>query len=294
MTNLSGIQNQAGSASRLSLAPMDAPREDGAIPLLTGGIGEAPPESWFVLNGQETVRNVANATLTPVLPEPGTATGAAVVIAAGGGFVLQSMGNEAWPQARWLADRGIAAFILKYRLEPTPESLEDFRDAMIRRFASAVVPANGRRKLVTPASAIADAQAALRLVRDRAAEWNVDPERVGFLGFSAGAMTGLGVVRANEAGAMPDFIAPIYPSMDSMPVQPDAPPMFVAISGDDQLFGGQGYGLADSWRQAGRPVELHVYERGGHGFGMGRAGTTSVGWPEAFHRWMEAGGWLGS
>lgn len=293
MTRMTGLlDTPAAAAAPLPLTPLPSPPEPDAIPLGTGAVEGAPPESWFLFNGQETVRNVATATLTPVLPDPDVANGTAVIVAAGGGFVMQSMSNEAWPQARWLAARGVAAFILKYRLDPTPETLDDFRAAMLKRFAAAVVPLDGRRTLPTPTNAVADGQAAIRLVRARAAEWGVDPERVGWLGFSAGAMTGLGTVRAGERGAVPDFIAPIYPSMDAMPVADDAPPMFVAIASDDQLFGLQGYGLAEEWRRAGRSVELHVYEQGGHGFGMGRAGTTSTGWIDAFGAWMTVRGLL--
>lgn len=292
MTRMTGLVDAPTAAPPLPLSAIPAPPEPDAIRLGTGGIGDAPPESWLMLNGQESVRNVATATLTPVLPAPGTANGTAVIVAPGGGFVIESMANEAWPQARWLADRGIAAFILKYRLDPTPESLDDFRAAMLKRFAAAVVPLDGRRSLPTPANAVADGQAAVRLVRSRATEWGVDPARVGWLGFSAGAMTGLGVVAAGAAGAVPDFLATIYPSMDPMPVADDAPPLFVAIAGDDQLFGLQGYGLAEGWRRAGRSVELHVYEQGGHGFGMGRPGTTSEGWIESLGGWMATRGLL--
>lgn len=276
------------------IQPIEAPEQPGtAIPLGTGPApADMPPESWVSLFGQPTIRNVGEATLTPVLPDPGKATGAAVIVAAGGAFVMQSMANEAWAQARWLADRGVAAFVLKYRLLPTPAPIDEFRAAMVARFAAAVVEPGQPRRLETPVDAVADGQAAIRLVRSRAAEWGVDPSRIGYFGSSAGAMLGLGVIAADAADALPDFLAAIYPSMAAMAVPDRAPPLFIAIASDDQLFGTQGYGLAEAWRLARGRVELHVYERGGHGFGMGAPGTTSVGLMDAYHAWLRCGGWL--
>src|SRR5690606_12755938 len=116
----------------------------------TGGVENQPAqESWFRQWGDPMVRNVTDATLTPFLPEAGKANGAAVIVAPGGGFRWLSMGNEGWEVAQALADRGIAAFVLKYRLQPTPESLDGFRDAMDRMFA-AVTPRSDNNEETTP------------------------------------------------------------------------------------------------------------------------------------------------
>ena len=250
---------------------------------------DAPPERWFSLAGQATVRNVRVATLTPVLPS-GEATSAAVIVAAGGAYLMQSMENEAWRPARWLADKGVAAFVLKYRLEPTPAADDVFGAALLQRFAEAADPEK-RRAFAPPAYMAEDVRAALRIVRDGAAAWRVDPTRVGFLGFSAGAMIGLSAAFADPAAA-PAFLAAVYPSMDPVAVGADAPPLFIALAADDPLWDGEAYGLAQSWRRAGRPTELHVYGRGGHGFGMGAPGTTTLGWMDAFHAWLGVEGWL--
>lgn len=293
MTRLGGLDGDATAASPVPLVPIPAPPFPDAIPLAhEPDAVERPDESWLLLNGQATVRNVSVPTLTPFLPTPGTATGAAMIVAPGGGFVVASMENEGWPVARWLAERGIAAFVLKYRLEPTPAPMEEFRAAMVRRFMTAVTQ-DGRRRLPVPAAAAADARAALRLVRERAGEWVVDRKRIGFIGFSAGAMTGLETARGDSSEPAPDLLATIYPSMESVPVSADAPPLFVAMAADDPLFGRQGYDLAAAWRAADRPVELHVYQNGGHGFGMGRLGTTSMGWMETFAAWLSLHGWTG-
>lgn len=288
------MTGRPGSSPPIGIVPIDPPADRDAIALATGASPTAmPPERWFALRGLATVRNVGAATLTPVLPRGG-GTGAAVIVAAGGGYLIQSMENEAWAQARWLADRGIAAFILKYRLQPTPADDAAFGAALVERFTTAAAAANLPHQTGAPDFMVADAAAAMRLVRERAGEWAVDPGRVGYLGFSAGAMIGLGLVDAAEATTMPAFVAAIYPSMVARAVRADAPPLFVAMAVDDQLYGRQGYGLAEAWNRAGRSVELHVYAKGGHGFGMGMPGTTSTGSMGAFHAWLACGGWLGT
>jgi acetyl esterase/lipase len=275
------------------LVPIAAPHVPNEIPLETGGVpGAVAPESWFSIGGKATARNVVRATLTPVLPDPDKATGAAVIVAPGGAFLMLSMDNEGWPVARWLADHGIAAFVLKYRLDPTPADLSAFDKAVAARMGAAVTGPGQQVNVRTPPEAIADGAAAVRLVRQRAHEWGVDPTRVGFLGFSAGAMTALQVALHAPAGEKPDFVAPIYGPMSAVDVPTDAPPMFAAIAADDPLFGNSGYALIDSWHHAGKPVELHVYQAGGHGFGMGAAGTTSGDWITSFYHWMSVNGWL--
>lgn len=272
-----------------AMVPIATPAQPGAIPLETRHRAPAQslPESWFLFDGQRTVRNVSVGTLTPVLPAPGTETGAAVIVAPGGGFLMLSMENEGWPVARWLADHGIAAFVLKYRLTPTPADASGFGRTLGAMFADA---AAGR--LHATADAVKDAEAALRLVRAGSAAWHVDPRRVGLVGFSAGAVTALQVTLAHPPGATPDFVAPIYGPMSTVAVAADAPPLFAALAIDDPLFSRADYGLIDAWHRAGRPVELHLYETGGHGFGMGKVGTTSNGWIAQFYAWMEVGGWL--
>lgn len=282
------------TAQGIPVEPIATPPQTGAIALGTGGVPGMPAESWFTLAGRPTVRNVATATLLPVLPAKGKATGAAVIIAPGGGFVMESMEAEAMKPARWLADHGIAAFVLKYRLDATPASLDAFKQAALARFAAAVAAgAKDGAVIPAPAPALADAQAAVKLVRARAGEWGVDPRRVAYLGFSAGAIMGIDLVKTAAPGTTPDLFAAIYPAMAPTTVAADAPPLFVAVANDDELFGKQGYGLPDSWRRAGRPVELHVYEHGGHGFGFdGKTGTTSAGWNAALLTWLGAHGWL--
>ena len=136
-----------------------------------------------------------------------------------------------------------------------------------------------------------DATAAFKLVRARAKEWNVDPNRIGMMGFSAGAGTTMAATLQSKENK-PAFIAPIYGWQSAVEVPPDAPPMFVALAADDPLFGNNDYGLISAWRKAGRPVEFHLYQDGGHGFGLGNPGRTSTGWFPQFMLWLEVNGML--
>ncbi len=269
-----------------------APREaHGAIPLGTPKARGTPAENWFWQNGDLQVRNVSQATLTPVLPPKGTGSGAAVIVAPGGAFLGLAIEAEGYRVARWLADHGVAAFVLKYRTLPTPADFDIFR-----REISAVRTGTGKASFAppadTPAAALEDGIAAIRLVRSRAGEWNIDPARIGMMGFSAGAFLTLSVTLSGDAAARPAFIGPIYGRFQAREVPKDAPPMFAAIAADDGLFARQGFGLVESWVKAGRPVEFHLYQNGGHGYGTGAPGTTTMDWLTDFRRWLDVNGML--
>jgi acetyl esterase/lipase len=276
-----------------TMTPIAAPAQPDAIELGTGPLsGATVQESWHSQYGSQFARNVTVATLTPFLPDPAKASGSAVVVAPGGGFRTLSMENEGWDVARALAARGVAAFVLKYRLVQTPADMEEFQHAMAQFVATVNQPRPTRKQqLATLAPQIADAQAALALIRQRAAEWHIDPGKVGMVGFSAGAgLTMATVFSGVDAG--PAFIGNIYGSLAPVDVPAGAPPLFVALAADDPLFGNSGFGLVESWKTAGRPVEFHLYEQGGHGFGMYPKKTTSTGWFDAFARWMTMHGWM--
>ncbi|MBV9882121.1 MAG: alpha/beta hydrolase [Sphingomonadaceae bacterium] len=277
-----------------AMTPIAIPSQPGAVPLGTGPLpGATLPESWHRQYGSAFARNVTVATLTPFLPDPANATGAAVIVAPGGGFRTLSMENEGWNVARALAAHGVAAFVLKYRLNPTPADMGEFARAMRDMFSGTARPPRSTPEEATArlAPQLADARAAFALVRRRAAEWRVDPGRIGMVGFSAGAMLTMATTLAG-GDARPAFIGIIYGSMAPVTVPADAPPMFVALAADDPLFGNGGFGLIDSWRTARRPVELHLFEQGGHGFGMYPKETTSTGWFDEFVRWLGMHGYL--
>ena len=162
-----------------TIYPLQAPAEPNAIPLGTGGVdGQLSPETWFRQWGDPMARNISIATLTPFLPKPEKANDAAIIVAPGGGFRWLSMGNEGWEVAQALADRGVAAFVLKYRLHPTPESLDAFKESMNRTFAAAAPSSEASKEVPRPSpprmdlsNQLEDAEAAYAMIVKRAAEW---------------------------------------------------------------------------------------------------------------------------
>lgn len=289
----SGVPLSPAQAQNDAMTPIAAPSQPDAIELGTGPlVGATVQESWHRQYGSQFARNVTVATLTPFLPDPAKASGSAVVVAPGGGFRTLSMENEGWDVARALAARGVAAFVLKYRLVQTPADMGAFQRSLAEFVATAGQPRPTReQQLATLAPQIADARAALAVIRRRAGEWHVDPGKVGMIGFSAGAGLTMATVFA-DAEAGPAFIGNIYGSLAPVDVPDSAPPLFVALAADDPLFGKGGFGLIESWQAAKRPVEFHLYEQGGHGFGMYPKKTTSTGWFDSFARWMTMHGWM--
>lgn len=278
-----------------TMTPIATPKQPKAIELGTGPLPDAAAqESWHSQFESQFARNVTVATLTPFLPSKRKASGAAVIVAPGGGFRTLSMSNEGWDVAQALADKGVAAFVLKYRLKQTPADMAAFEKAMAEMFSGAARasrPLAEQDPAVEFAAQIADARAAFALVRTRAKEWRVDPDRIGMIGFSAGAMLTISTTLYGK-DAKPAFIADIYGPLTKVDVPADAPPLFVALAADDPFFANAGYGLVDSWRSAKRPVEFHLFEQGGHGFGMYPKPTTSTGWFDSFIRWLDMHGYL--
>lgn len=278
-----------------TIYPLATPDEPNAIPLGTGGVDDQPAsETWFRQWGDPMARNITKATLTPFLPEPGKANGATVIVAPGGGFRWLSLGNEGWEVAEELAKQGIAAFVLKYRLHPTPVSLDEFKAYMNRAFTPSEDTASNNRESSRPrwdlSNQLEDAEAAYAMIVDRAEEWGVDTDRIGMIGFSAGA--GLTMHSTLNSKTMKlAFIGPIYGGMGPVEVPENAPPMFNVIATDDFLFRGQ-FGVIDSWYKAGIPVEFHLYQNGGHGFGLGNPNRTSNRWFDAFIHWLDVNNFL--
>src|SRR5690349_21655577 len=219
-----------------TIYPLETPAEPNAIPLNTGGVqGQPAPETWFRQWGDPMARNISKATLTPFLPKPGKANGAAVIVAPGGGFRWLSMGNEGWEVAQALADKGIAAFVLKYRLFPTAPSLDSFKAWMSRPFPRHAANTDSSKTAAPPgppkmdlSNQLADAEAAYAMIVQHAKEWGVDTGRIGMIGFSAGA--GLTMhCTLNSKSMKLAFIGPIYGGMGKVDVPKNAPPMFNVI-----------------------------------------------------------------
>jgi acetyl esterase/lipase len=237
------------------------------------------------------VRNVTRPTLTPVFPKAGTGNGAAVLVAPGGAFMGLAITHEGWDVARALADRGITAFVLKYRLIETPradaEANAFMRQTMMKEIGS---PMDGA--LLKATKAPEDARAAIAMIRANAAKWKVDPARLGMIGFSAGAMTSRRVAIDAPPAERPNFIGYIYGPQDGEKVPADAPPLFNAIALDDALFPNRGFAITQSWIDAKRPVEVHGYQNGNHGFGLGQKGATNALMVDQFVAWMAMQGFM--
>jgi dienelactone hydrolase len=252
-------------------------------------------ESWVQLGDARVAHNVSKPTLTPFLPPADKATGAAVIIAPGGGFLMLSMDSEGYRVARFLQSQGIAAFVLKYRLEASPPTAQGLFATLTQVIGRGVDMRANQTMNSGLALATEDAKEALRVVRAHAVEWKVDPKRVGFLGFSAGAFTTINLALTSDATTRPDFVAPIYGSMSAptSPVPASPPPLWAALSSDDPLLGKTDFSLINEWRAKGGTVEFHLYEKGGHGWGYpGAAGTTTELWGQEFVAWMKSHGWL--
>jgi acetyl esterase/lipase len=222
------------------------------------------------------VFNVATPTLTAYLPERTKATGTGVIIAPGGAFVALAIDLEGANVARWLQDKGIAAFVLKYRiLEKRQEGIP-----------------TGMNMDEAGKYGIADGIQALKVVRQHAAEWGLSPDRVGFMGFSAGAMVTSGTLLQQDAAGRPSFAAMIYGGpFGVMPAIPaKLPPMFLAWAQDDPLALAPVVKFYAALTAAGHKPEVHIFSAGGHGFGMRKQGTSSDHWIDAFYDWLEAQG----
>ncbi len=290
---LATVASLIAMAQNDKMTPIAVPKQPNAIVLGTGKLpGATAEEAWHSQYGSMFARNVTVATLTPFLPAKSAASGAAVIVAPGGGFRTLSMENEGWDVAKALAKRGVAAFVLKYRLNPTPPDMAGFEASMRQMFSGAARrPAAAQDPSLALAPQIADAAAAFELVRSRAKEWNVDPTKVGMIGFSAGAMLTLSTTLYGK-DVNPAFIGDIYGPLNAVKVPTNAPPLFIALASDDPFFANAGFGLIDSWKAAKRPVEFHLYEQGGHGFGMYKKETTSTGWFDAFASWLRMRGFI--
>lgn len=238
----------------------------------------------------QSIVNVTTPTLTAYLPDPAKATGTAVIIAPGGGFIF--LGTDTHEIAEWLAARGIAGFVLKYRTAP----LEGETDAQLGRSGGARFGAQlANHALIAEDGkyGIADGIQSIKVVREHATEWGISPDRIVFMGFSAGGMITEYTAVNPDVSARPNYAAPIYgapfPDVPSVP-KAGLPPFFMEMAQDDNLAGPQIVAFYDALKTAGYKPEFHIYEHGGHGWSMRQQGTTSDHWIEEFHWWLEAHG----
>ncbi len=298
-------------ASAADAAPVPAPGTEmrlwpGAAP---GTADWQYPETVTTSpGGDRVISNVRVPTLTVFLPDAARSTGTAVVIAPGGALRVLGFDNEGVKVARWLNERGIAAFVLKYRtLQQAPAPAP--ADGTTRRPQGPPPGAAGgapRQELVirnanaNPAPddaaltevlhmAVADAQAAIRLVRENAPAWHIDPTRIGIMGFSAGGGVAVGTALAPQTSASPDFLVSLYgPSLMDVSVPAHAPPLFIAVGSTHFNVTNGCLALFAAWKAAGKPAELHVYDQISAGFGLTPRGRPVDGWIDRMHEWLLA------
>jgi acetyl esterase/lipase len=277
----------------IPLWPEGAPGSETWTQVERASLVAVPPGSP---GGRRHVRNVTQPTLTAFLPPAERATGTAVIVCPGGAHHALAVDHEGAELAEWLVERGIAAFLLKYRLLPSPASDPEFE----LRFWEILSAPEQLPAVLTPehlAVVRADGQRAVATVRARAAEWRLAADRIGILGFSAGGSVAIAVGLDHDGASRPDFVAGVYAGIwEELRVPADAPPMFLALATDDQIgerIVGTAVRVYEAWRQAGRPVELHAYATGGHGFGMTRQGLPIDTWPDRLLAWLEQQGFVG-
>src|ERR1700677_1556842 len=233
--------------------------------------------------------NVVNPTLTVFQPEAANANGTAVVICPGGAFFALSIDSEGFEVARWLNTKGVTCFVLKYRLMECKTD-DPTREVMSRGPLDEVVAPIVKL-------ALADGLTAIGYVRKHAAEFGVNPERVGIIGFSAGGTVAGSVALNYTAETRPNFVAPIYPAyswaIKGSGVPADAPPAFILAASDDPTgLAPQSVTIYQEWIAAGKSAELHLYSKGGHGFGMRQQHLPSDHWIELFADWLGVQGLL--
>ena len=266
-----------------------------------------PETTEYIQSGAPRIGQVSDPTLTVFLPSKEKATGAAVVICPGGGYARLAIDHEGWDIAVWLRNMGVAGIVLKYRL-PTDKIMKD--------------------KKIGP---LQDAQEAIRIVRRNAEAWGIDPEKVGVMGFSAGGHLAATLstqfdeqvyTPQDNVSARPDFSILIYPVIsmkegvthegsrenligedpdnqliarfsNELQIDEQTPPAFLVHAADDKAVPVSNSLLYfEGLRKYETPAELHIYESGGHGFGLGRGLETAKGWADACKLWLTAQGAL--
>jgi acetyl esterase/lipase len=248
--------------------------------------GHPQPEQTTPLMWENRiVRNVCVPTLVPHVPE--TPNGTAVIVCPGGVFQFLMIDTEGNDVARWLAAQGITAFVLKYRLAPTPPDDDAFRSQFessnfdIRRLTSHI------------RNACRDGRQAVESVRRQSKNFSLREDRIGIVGFSAGAAVAVNSAIGADPVRRPNFVGAVYGAPPEMGEVPEnAPPLFMAYTENDELAGPTCRVLRDAWKRSGRPLEVHAYAEGGHGFGIVKQGLPSDEWTEHFIAWLRQTGFL--
>ena len=248
----------------------------------------------------QTISGVVTPSITVYLPSADKATGTAVILCSGGGLMSHSWGSDVINMARWLNERGIAAIGLKYRTRvmgggpggPRMGGGGQALSASVTEFnkisKSNANPDTSESGIKNIDNAINDALRAIEIVREHAAEWHINPDKIGYLGFSAGGGVGIGATVRADAQHRPAFMATIYgPSLIDVDVPENAPRLFIATRGDHHNVAAGLVSLYLDWKRAGANAEMHLYDDGTGPFGPDDVGNTSGTWRESFYRWLQ-------
>jgi acetyl esterase/lipase len=243
--------------------------------------------------GLTTVYNVVNPTLTVVPPDPAVANGTGVIICPGGGFHFLAINHEGYDVAKELSKMGFTVFVLKYRLvhisgdNPFDDMISTPDHKAWDEESYPIIPL-----------AVADGREAIAYVRNHAAEYKIATNNIGIMGFSAGGMVAALTAFNYTAANRPDFVVPVYgdiPDSRLSKVLPDAPPIYLLCTADDEFgFSSHAINLYKKWYEAKRPAELHIFAKGGHGFGVGNVNNTTYKWLGQFANWLAIEGLMKS
>ena len=281
---LFGVLSMASFAAAQDIVPL----YPGTPP---GSTEEKYPEKQYHAKewDEDIIANVTKPTLTIFKPSPELKNGTAVVICPGGGFMALSFATEGEIVAKYLAAKGVTAFVLKYRVAHTGEDASQEFTALY-----ADKPKYDAMLQSAVPLAVEDGVEAVRYVRQHASEWGISPDRVGVIGFSAGGFIAAEVAVRHAPEGRPAFAAVIYGgSIKDAPVPTDAPPMFIAAATDDQLgLAPESIALYQQWTAANKSAELHMYAKGGHGFGGRKQNIPTDHWIDMYVDWLQLEGFL--
>ncbi|MEO8765331.1 MAG: GDSL-type esterase/lipase family protein [Ginsengibacter sp.] len=267
------------------------------IPLYTGAAPGSENWNWSEEESDKNIHNIKVAynvtkpTLTVFTPDASVANGTAVIICPGGGFRILAINHEGADVAKWLASKGVTCFVLRYRLvrsvtdDPVKELDGEMARPGFRESLKSIIP-----------MAIADGRAAITYVRSHATDYNLKTDHIGIMGFSAGGVVA-GATAFNYTPAnRPDFVAPVYgavPPEFQGPVNNDAPPVFLTAATDDNLgVASSSIELYNKWLESKHSAELHLYAKGGHGFGMRKQNLPTDNWIDRFGEWLGMQGFI--
>lgn len=256
--------------------------------------GKAPgSESWswserlLEVPNDSIIMDVSNPTLTVYLPKQ--PSGTAMIVAPGGAFTVLAIRSEGTEVAKYFAKRGVTVFVLKYRIrhwDPTRPEANPMRLIISRNFKKL-------DSLNAPVVKLAldDALTAMKYVRSNASRYKIDPNKIGFVGFSAGATLTLCLAYNSSVESQPNFVAPIYPyepAIIGSTIPKSLLPIFLAAASNDELgLASHSVNIYTKWLEAKQPAELHLYEKGGHGFGMRKQNLPTDKWIEPFTDWLQ-------